>query len=446
MARAYGHGLTGAGREASVSMLKVALGAWALLLAMFIFLVGHGLQYPLLQLRGSAEGIPVDVIGRIMSAYFIGFLVGSILVPRAVPVVGHIRVFAACAALASTTILVQAVVVEPVTWFAMRLLTGICYAGLYIVAESWINDKATNKTRGQLLSLYLMCQFAGVAIGQYLITAADVRGFELFILASILLGVGVLPILLTRQAAPEIRPRARMGPLLLLGRAPMAVVGVLLVGIGQGSYGNLGALYGQAMGLSVEAIARFLSFAIIGALVFQWPVGRLSDGVDRRVVLAVASLIAAGLAVAAVALGSAGLAATWALPAISFLFGGAIYPLYAVLVATANDRLQPDERVAAAGTLLLLYGVGGMMGPTVISLAMKQVGPAGFFLSQAVLFGLVGLYALWRMMQREPAVHAGTVDPVLPTTTAAATLAAAGASDAAASRDGGETGGVDPTR
>jgi len=405
-------------------MLKVALVAWALLLAMFVFMGSHGLQFPLLQLRGSAEGFPLDVIGRIMSAYFVGFLIGSVLVPRAVPMVGHIRVFAACAALASTTILVQAIVVEPVTWFAMRLLTGICYSGLYIVAESWINDKATNRNRGQLLSLYLMCQFAGIAIGQYLITVADVRGIELFIIASSLLGLGVLPILLTRQASPEIRPSAPMGPIRLLGRAPLAVIGVLLVGVGQGSYGNLGALYGEAMGLSVEAIAHFLAFAIIGALVFQWPVGRLSDRIDRRIVLAVASLAAAGLALGAVALGAAGLATSGLLPLVSFLFGGAIFPLYAVLVATANDRLQTDERVAAAGTLLLLFGIGGALGPVLISITMTKIGPAGFFVCQALLFGLIGLYALWRMTQAEAPAQEHAAEAVLPNTTPMAAEAA----------------------
>ncbi|MEQ8639109.1 MAG: MFS transporter [Alphaproteobacteria bacterium] len=423
-------------------MRDIALGAWALLLGVAFLLLGYGLQTSLLGLRGSAEGFATTTIGVVMAGYYAGFLAGSAIAPGMVGRVGHVRAFGALASIASAAVLIHAVVIEPTTWFAMRVVTGFCYAGLYIVAESWLNDRATNETRGRLLGLYMAVQFASIALGQALLTVADVQEATLFIIGSVAVSLGVVPILLTRSPAPVIETPVRLGPMALLRVSPLAVVGVVLVGASQGGFGSLAAVYGEQSGLSVEAIAAFIAATVAGGMAMQWGVGWIADRVDRRMTIAGLGMVSAAAALAFLALPIAWRGGAVFL-ALAVVFGGALYPLYSVVVAHANDRLNKSQMVGASASLMLLYGIGAMSGPLVLSLAMAVAGPGGFFLALAAVMAGLGVYALWRTTRRAAAdmdSHAAMMSP------SATALAVAVATEEASTLDETAEDGTRPGR
>ena len=234
-------------------MLSILRSTWALMLGIGLLMLGHGLQGTLLGLRANMEGFPSAVTGVVMSGYYIGLLIGSLRVPTLVARVGHVRVFGALLSLGSTTILFQALFVEPVAWFLMRLLTGYCFAGAFIVAESWLNGSATNETRGRLLSLYMVVQMGGMAAGQFLLNLADPRGFDLFILVSVLISIAAVPMLLTAVAAPTVTSPRDIGLLELYRLSPLGVVGIAGVGIANSGLFSMGPVYATQEGLSIAA-------------------------------------------------------------------------------------------------------------------------------------------------------------------------------------------------
>jgi len=377
-------------------MLHAVASAWALFLGIALIMLGNGLQGSLLGIRATLESFPTAVTGFVMSGYFAGFLLGSTLVPRMVERVGHVRVFAALASLASTAVLVHSVFVEPVSWFAMRLLTGFSYAGLYVVAESWLNDKATNETRGQLLSIYMVVVLAGMAVGQVLLNLAAPEGFELFILSSVLISLALVPVLLTASPAPEFSAPSRVSLRQLYQASPLGVVGTFGTGTGMGALLGMGAVYARDSGLSVAGVSLFMGLAFAGGMVLQFPIGRLSDRYDRRLVLTVVTFAAAAVA-------AAGLASGHSLPALLLviaLFGGTCLPMYSLCVAHTNDHLTQDQMVAASAGLYLAAGLGSLLGPLASSWLMALAGPPGFFAFLAMVHGAIGAFALYRMTQR----------------------------------------------
>lgn len=377
-------------------MLAAIASCWALLLGMGLLMLGSGLQGSLLGLRASMEGFHTATTGVVMSGYFIGFLVGSYLVPGMVRRVGHIRVFAALASLASITVLVHAVWIEPVSWMLVRLVTGFAYAGLFIVSESWLNDKSTNRTRGQLLSVYMVIQLGGMGLGQLLLNLADPAGFALFILISVLVSFALLPILLTVAPAPSFDAPANVGLVALYRISPLGVIGSLGTGAAHGSFFAMGAVFAREAGLSVTEISIFMALALLGGVVLQWPVGRLSDRFDRRRVITVVTLAAATAAFAAITV-----AEVWqaGLYVAALAFGGLSLPLYSLCLAHTNDRLEPAQMVAASSSLVLVVGLGASIGPFTAALAMSFVGPSGFFWWLGTVHAAIGGFALWRMAQ-----------------------------------------------
>ena len=392
-------------------MVQAVLSAWALLLGMGMLMLGNGLQGSLLGLRAVSEGFGTTVTGLVMTGYFVGFLAGSTLTPRVVKNVGHVRVFSALASLASVAILIHVAAVEPLTWAAMRFVTGFAYAGLYIVAESWLNDRATNETRGQLLSVYMVVMFAGLALGQLLLNVADPAGFFLFLLTSVMISLAMVPIALTAGPTPAFETTEKISIRELYRLSPLGVMGATATGMAHGTLFALGAVYGERMGLSVGEISLLMGVAVAGGLVAQWPIGHLSDRFDRRRVITVVALLAAIFALLAAILGGTSLTL---LLTFMFLLGCMTLPMYSVCIAHTNDYLAPTQMVQAGATLVLVGGIGACIGPPVAATLMGAVGPMVFFVFLAGVHAAIGLFAVYRMSQRasKPIDEQGPTLPV----------------------------------
>ena len=380
-------------------MFSVIAGAWALLLGIALIMLGNGLQNTLLGIRATLEGFGTGTTGVVMTGYFLGFLAGSVVVPRLVGNVGHVRVFAAVASLASAATLLHTVFVSPVSWFLIRAVTGFCFAGLFVVAESWINDAATNRTRGQLLSVYMIMVFGGVGSGQLLLNLADPRGFELFVLASVLVSFALIPITLSVGRAPAFEAPESIGVRALFRASPLGVAGAFLIGIAHSALFAMGPVFATEIGLPVDRTALFIAVALFGGLTLQWPIGWLSDRFDRRRVIVAATWIAAGSSVVA---GMRGVDSYAMLIAFTALLGGTSMPLYSLCGAHTNDHLTPRQVVAASATLVLVGGFGLTMGPLFAAALMRFGGPPGLFWLLAVVHGCIGVYGLYRMVRREP--------------------------------------------
>jgi MFS family permease len=394
-------------------MMAAVRSCWALFLGIALMMLGNGLQGSLLGIRASLESFPTTLTGILMSGYFAGFLIGSALAPRLVARVGHVRVFAALAALASSAILIHAVWIDPASWTVIRLVTGFCYAGLYVVVESWLNDQATNQTRGQLLAFYMMVVLGAAAGGQLLLNLADPAGVHLFILVSILISLSSIPLVLSTGRTPAFEAPSRVGVRQLFAVSPTGVVGYFGTMLANGAYFGMGAVYGREIGLSVRDISLFMSLIMVGGMLLQWPIGRLSDAWDRRQVLTAVTLLAALFAFLA---GMAAERSLLGLFVLTALFGGTNLPLYSLCVAYVNDYLERDQIVPASGTLVLIGGVGAVFGPVSAAVAMQGFGPGGFFFWLATIHAAIGALALYRMTRRRalPRAEQGSCRAVAP--------------------------------
>jgi MFS family permease len=393
------------------SSLRFALkSSWALLLGFGILMLGDGLQGTLLAVRADQEGYSATITGLIMSSFYIGFLCGSILTPRIMIQVGHVRVFAALAALASAAILIHAVFVEIPVWIALRLVSGFCFAGLYVVAESWLNERATNETRGKLLSLYMLVTYIGVGLGQLLLNLADPKEFPLFVLTSVLISIAVVPLLLSANTTPTFDESVSIRLRDLYRISPLGIVGMFVIGMVTATFFALGPVYGQRLGLNLEKISYFMASAVVGTVLLQWPIGALSDRFDRRLILTIVTLMTAGAAFACVHLSTQ---STVALLLGVGLFAGLALPLYSVCIAHTNDHLEPNQMIAASGTLVLAGGLGAVIGPLVVAGIMDYFGNDSFFWCMGGAHLLTGLFALYRMTKRSatPLEDQGALTP-----------------------------------
>lgn len=378
-------------------MLRTTRQSRILLLGFGILMLGDGLQSTLLGVRASLEGFPTTVTGLIMSTFYVGFLAGALYAPRFVERVGHIRVFGALASLASASVLIHGIIVTPLAWSLLRLVSGFCLAGLYVVAESWLNDRASNRTRGQLLSIYMVVTYLGYAGGQLLLNAADPKGLELFILTSVLISFALVPLLLSAGPAPKFAAQATLGLGRLYRISPLGVMGCVATGMASAALFGFGPVYAENSGLTVAQISLFMTAMLVGCTVLQWPVGRLSDALDRRLVITVVTFLAAAAAIAAVPVSAM---STWSLLLLAAVLGGLSIPLYSLCIAHANDYLEPEQMVAASSGLVLASGVGAILGPITASLSMSLLGPNGFFWWLAVIHLAMGLFAVVRMIKR----------------------------------------------
>jgi MFS family permease len=393
-------------------MLTVLGQTWALLLGILLLLVGNGLQGTLLGIRGGIEGYDAETMSLVMSAYYAGFLIGS---RRAMPMirrVGHVRVFAALGSLISAAFILYAAAPDPWVWVAMRFLVGFSFAGVYVVAESWLNASASNETRGQALSLYMIVQMVGIISAQFFLNLADPGGYTLFVAMSVLVSVSFLPILLTTVAAPPFQSTRPMTLGQLFRTSPLGCIGTFLLGGVFAAIFGMGSVFGTEKGLTVAQISAFVAAIYIGGLVFQYPIGWVSDRMDRRVLIMGLTAVGAGLTLA----GAAFSEAYAVVLTLGFIIGGVANPLYSLIIAYTNDFLAPQDMAAASGGLLFINGLGAMSGPVVIGALMTRFGANAYFAYVGVLFGLIAAYALYRSTRRAaPSVEAtSSYAPVLP--------------------------------
>ncbi|MGF1606178.1 MAG: MFS transporter [Rhodothalassiaceae bacterium] len=371
----------------------------ALLIAAAILYAGNGLQGTLLAVRGAGEGFSALIIGLVMSAYYTGFIVGCRVIPFVVRQVGHIRTFTAMASLASAAALAHVLFIEPLAWMGLRIVTGFCFAGLAMVAESWINNNATNANRGRVLSVYRVVDLSALMVGNLLLTVATPDGFTLFALVSILISVSLVPVALSRSEGPPPIQVTRLDLPQLFDVSPLAAVGVFITGLSNTAFWALGPYFAQSHGFDANGVALFMAVVILCGALSQWPLGMVSDRVDRR--FAILMTATGGL--------GAGLSLFMGDAMPSFLLvGAAVFglfsmPLFGLCVALANDYAEADQYVTVNGGLLLLYGIGAIIGPLAVPFVMAPLGSAGLFLFTASAHGLLIVFGIYRILVRRPA-------------------------------------------
>ena len=376
---------------------SAALRIWALLFGMAAMLAGNGLQSSLLGLRAEAEAFGGTVTGLMMSGYFVGFFAGSILAPRMIRRVGHVRSFAALASLASIAILVHSVFVLPSVWMAMRLVTGFSFAGLYVVAESWLNDSASNALRGSLMAVYMVVSYLGLAAGQLLLNLAAPESYALFILCSIVISFALIPILLTVAPQPDVSQPAPLSARALVRISPLGTIGCFATGIANGVILGMAAVYARRIGLEVGGVSAFMVAIVLGGALLQWPIGKLSDLIDRRKVILLTALFGAAAPVALQAVAGGPLPLLMAAGAV---MGGLALSLYPLFLAYTNDWLDTRQMVAASSTLVLAYGAGAIFGPSVAGWLMDRFGTDGFTAYLAAIHAGIAVFTVYRMTRR----------------------------------------------
>lgn len=381
-------------------MLRPFAAIAALLLAAAILLTGNGLQATLLSVRGNIEGFPTALIGALMSAYYAGFILGCRFNPAFIKSVGHIRTFVALASVASAATLLHPLFVNLAGWAILRAVSGFCFAGLIMIIESWLNERATNKDRGQILSVYRVVDLSATTIGNALLATANPAGFELFAMISILLSLALVPIALTRSPAPRPIETARLDIPLLFKVSPVAAVAAPMIGLGNAAFWSVGPVYAQQLGYDKSIIAAFMSTVVIGAATLQWPLGWLSDRIDRRLVMVGSGTLGAA---AALALAEYGSQSELYLLALGALFGAFIIPMFGLTAAHANDHAAPGAAVQTNGGLLLLHGCGSVVGATLGGLVMSSFGPGAVFNYIAIVYIVLMAFCLYRIMARAPA-------------------------------------------
>ena len=395
---------------------------WALLLGILLIMLGNGMHFTLIGLRGGIEGFSAAELAIVTSGYFLGFLSGARFSPLLIRRVGHVRVFAALGSFMSAGLIAFPLLTDPWSWTLLRVLVGFCMSGIYVTAESWLNNAATNQTRGKVLSAYMMAQTLGIIGAQGLLTLGDAGTSVLFISASILVSVSFAPILLSVAPAPAVEVAHPMSLRRLFSSSPLGTVGIFLLGSVYATQSGMGAVFGSQIGLSAAQIALFVAMLFAGALLMQYPIGWLSDQMDRRKLI----FGAASLGASSCAMGWVANDALWPVMAAAFFAGGVTTPLYALFLAYTNDFLSAEDMPAASGGLVFTFGLGAIAGPLATGWAMQRLDPFAFWLVLGATFGGIAVYALYRMTQRSvvPAQDTESYLGVLPTTSPVAVEAA----------------------
>jgi len=378
-------------------MLNVLRNTWALFFGFALISIAHGLQGTLVGVRSVLEGFSYASTGFVIAGYYVGYLTGSIVIPIFLKRVGHIRVFAALASLASIAILLHSVFLDPVSWFFIRIMTGVSLSGIYVIMESWLNDKSNNQTRGKILSLYMVITFVFVGLGQLLLNLSNPIKVDLFILVSVLLSFSLLPILLSSTDQPDITNPKSFSLREFYVVSPLGFIGALFIGLSHSAVFGYGAIYATTRGLSILEVSIFMIIITSFGALSQWPIGYISDRIDRRILLIGATLVASGLSILIVISSYVSLIIFFIFTA---MFSSMCLPLYALALAHINDFLEHDEIVSASSLFTRLVGVGSILGPILVSNIMVLVGSNGFFVYLFVVHGILGLFGIYRMAKR----------------------------------------------
>ncbi len=368
-------------------------GTWTLFLSLFLMLLGAGLQSSLLGIRGSDEGFSTLTLSIIATSYYIGYFGGSFVVPMLLKRVGYIRVFAALVAIASIAAVAYAMFIEQYSWFAMRLMTGFCFAGIYMVVESWLNTQTHNDNRGKVLAVYVIITFVGMSAGQVLLNVGDISGYFLFALSSVIISLASVPLLLTTHPAPLVEETATsLSIRKLFKRSPFGVFSSFFVNFMNGGIVAMAAIYAKAIDMPTDKIALFIASSFIGVIILQFPIGFISDRMDRRKIIVVLNFFAVVTAFIAMNTNNINYLIPW-----FALLAGLTLPLYAVSIAYINDRLEPEEVLPATSALVKISGLGNMFAPILIGYIMVNYGEQWFFGSVGIVALLIVLFGLYRM-------------------------------------------------
>ena len=392
-------------------MFKILKSSWALFTGYFILMVAHGFQGNLLGVRSVIEEFNFLATGSIMSGYFVGYFIGANSIPNLVSRVGHIRVFAALASMASLSILIHAVFVNPIIWTMARFITGFALVGIFIVMESWLNDRANNRTRGQLLSVYMFITLIGISLGSLLLNFSSPDKYEPFILISLLLSFALIPILLTKRKAPKFKKQGFINIKGLFKTSPLATVSMFCTGLIHSALFSLGAVYAAKMNFTILEISLLLFIITVCGGLFQWPIGYFSDKSDRRLIIIICTFVAAVFAFLAIYVSGASLENMYlAISAdrnkiLFFLFfgiyAGMAIPLFTLNLAYVNDYMEKAKFVSAGAGMQIIFGLGAMMGPFLCSTLMSAFGTNGFFIYLLIFHLIIGLFGLYRITRRE---------------------------------------------
>ncbi|MEM7302566.1 MAG: MFS transporter [Pseudomonadota bacterium] len=390
-------------------MLRQITPIASLLMGAAFLLAGGGLQGILLPVRGQVEGFTPLQIGWIGTAYAVGFTAGCIVIPHIVRRVGHVRVFGALSALLSIAFLGSAIVVNAPAWALLRAISGLCFAGCYMVMESWLNERISNENRGFIFSVYMVVTQIAMMGGQYLLVVADASADTLFMLGAILYSMALLPTALSKAQSPAPLTQVNLDLIKLYRNSPAAAFGAILSGIISSAWTNFAPVFGQQAAMSAAGIATLMALAMIGSVAFQFPLGRLSDMVDRRYVMGFAGILGAVLGFVLTAFAAQSNYSIGFYTSI-VLYGGVIFSIYALTVAHANDHADPEDFVQTASGLLILFGFGTMAGPLLAAVMMDIFGPSGLFTTTTIAHFMFAGYALYRTFRRDQAEEADRSD------------------------------------
>jgi MFS family permease len=387
-------------------MEKILKNSWALFLGMGALMLAYGFQGSLLGVRAVKEEFSLTATGFMMSGYFVGYFIGAKTIPQIISRVGHIRVFAAFASIASLVVLIHAVYVSPFIWFLLRVLTGISMVSIYTVAESWLNDRASNKNRGSVLSIYMVILYGAMGLGMFLLNFSDPGNFEPFILISIITSAALIPILLTKRKPPTFKKISSMSIQEVFISSPFGMVSSFFYGTIQSALFTLLAVYAATMNFSIFQISLVTFLLAVSGAISQWPIGKLSDMFDRRKVIIIVTFAAAFFAFCAI-LSSRQMYLPGDLATSKFwfyvfliLFSFCSLPMFSLILAHTNDFIPKEKFVAAGASLQFIFGMGAMAGPFLCSIFMGMVGPNGFFIFLLFFHSVIGFYGVYRSKVR----------------------------------------------
>ena len=393
----------------STQTVKTLLGIWALFLAFAFVQLGNGIQRVLLPVRGESEGFTPSTMGLVMAFHFAGYLIGAKSAPISLRSVGHIRVFSAMASLASIGVLINSAFITPFTWCGIYFIGGVCNATIFVVLESWLNDRATNENRGQILGSYMVVNLGGSAGGQLLANLGDADGFIMFIFSSVLLSLAIVPMTLSASSNPPTPTTSSMPFFELYKLVPSAVVGTTFASFVQAAMSSMAIVFAIEAGMSTSKATIFVGAGLTGAIILQIPLGRLSDRFPRRIVILFCIFTSATIAVFQFLLSNSNNLHIL----LNLLFGAFVFPLYGLFAALANDWIPTHKRISASSTLVLASSSGAVVAPLVIGFLLGNFPPSSYFLANAAVLVFIGIYISYRTRVRE-AVPVEKQSPFVP--------------------------------
>jgi MFS family permease len=382
-----------------------------ILMSVLALIAGNALLNTLVPLRGKMEGFSSITLGLLGSVFFAGMLAGTLLSPAIIRYIGHVKAYAVFAALAIMVAIAYPLAIDSTLWIALRAVIGFAFAGLYSVIDGWVQGKAENENRGRLAAAYQFCHFLAVAAGQSLLVLADPATFSLFAIAGILFALSILPFSMTQTEPPSLPETARLDVAWLFNNAPVSAFAALGIGAAGGAFWSMTPVFASSMNLTVAQLASFLTATILGSAVAIMPIGRLSDTMDRRLVMAGMMLIAGCVEMLLAVLGRL---PGWGMNLVGFMLGTVVMTLYSVASAHANDRAGEGQSLIVASSLLFLYSVGAIVGPSLAAYLMERIGPQALFLFMAVIHALMLAITILRIRSRPPAQERTNAEVTLP--------------------------------